>query len=352
MARSGINKALVKQARDALLARGEHPSIDAVRIALGHTGSKSTIHRYLKELESEDTPRLGAQDALSDPIATLVGQLAEQLETEAQAHIQAAEERHQAELKKRDADLEDLRQRQAQTEAERAALHDALEDTKAALARELSIKEGLLEQLQNLRLTQAETLKDVDALNQRIDLQAGHLSSLEEKHRHAREALEHYREATRVQREQDQRRHEQEVQQLQAELRQASQTLILRQDEITRLHRDNERLSSESRTWEQQAQEHQHQSVELRERLGEHQSRLGRLEATLERERAQQARLETIQERLRQQRDQARDALQNSQRAEQRLRESLAVREQIETRFQEHLERLMQRDQPREEKEE
>ena len=47
MARAGINKALVQRARDTLLARGEHPSIEAVRVELGNTGSKSTILRYL-----------------------------------------------------------------------------------------------------------------------------------------------------------------------------------------------------------------------------------------------------------------------------------------------------------------
>ena len=42
MARGGINKAVVQKARHALLARGAHPSIDAVRIELGNTGSKSS----------------------------------------------------------------------------------------------------------------------------------------------------------------------------------------------------------------------------------------------------------------------------------------------------------------------
>ncbi|WP_434113382.1 DNA-binding protein [Paraburkholderia caffeinilytica] len=35
-------------ARDALIAQGQHPSLDAIRIALGNTGSRTTIHRYLK----------------------------------------------------------------------------------------------------------------------------------------------------------------------------------------------------------------------------------------------------------------------------------------------------------------
>ena len=56
MARGGINKALVQHARAALLGRGRRPSIDAVRIELGNTGSKTTISRYLKELDAAAIP--------------------------------------------------------------------------------------------------------------------------------------------------------------------------------------------------------------------------------------------------------------------------------------------------------
>ncbi|WP_425612332.1 DNA-binding protein [Xanthomonas translucens] len=35
---------------DIGVQQGKHPSVDAVRVALGNTGSKTTIHRYLKEL--------------------------------------------------------------------------------------------------------------------------------------------------------------------------------------------------------------------------------------------------------------------------------------------------------------
>ncbi len=53
MARAGIYKSEVLRARDKLLATGRNPSIDAVREELG-TGSKTTIHRYLKEIEEEE----------------------------------------------------------------------------------------------------------------------------------------------------------------------------------------------------------------------------------------------------------------------------------------------------------
>ncbi|WP_256594744.1 hypothetical protein [Pseudomonas sp. OV226] len=59
--------------------------------------------------------------------------------------------------------------------------------------------------------------------------------------------LEHYRNAVKEQREQEQQRHEGQVQQVRVELRQLQHTLMLKQDELTRLNRDNERLLSEAR---------------------------------------------------------------------------------------------------------
>mgnify|MGYP003344303387 CR=1 FL=1 len=69
MARAGLSRLDVKRARDSLAAQGQHPSIDAIRIALGNTGSKTTIHRYLKELEEEEDTafaRVGARVWVAD----------------------------------------------------------------------------------------------------------------------------------------------------------------------------------------------------------------------------------------------------------------------------------------------
>ena len=72
-----------------------------------------------------------------------------------------------------------------------------------------------------------------------------HRLSLEEKHQHAREALEHFRAAAKEQREQDQRQSEQQIQFLQGELRSAKDTVNTQQQELIRSHEDNARLSSE-----------------------------------------------------------------------------------------------------------
>ncbi len=47
MARPGITFEQVAQAADALLAAGKNPTINAVREALGGTGSPNTVHRHL-----------------------------------------------------------------------------------------------------------------------------------------------------------------------------------------------------------------------------------------------------------------------------------------------------------------
>ena len=58
MARGGITQPLVEDARNRLLARGVHPSIDAIRAELGHTGSKTTISRHLKAIEAKESSQL------------------------------------------------------------------------------------------------------------------------------------------------------------------------------------------------------------------------------------------------------------------------------------------------------
>ena len=75
MARGGIYKAEVQRARERLLAQGRNPSIDAVRAELGHTGSKTTIHRYLKEIEEEEGAPSGSKIAVSEALQELVGRL-------------------------------------------------------------------------------------------------------------------------------------------------------------------------------------------------------------------------------------------------------------------------------------
>ncbi|MFY0732265.1 DNA-binding protein [Pseudomonas sp. NFX15] len=240
MARGGVNKAVVQAARLAILARGENPSIDAVRIEMGNTGSKTTIHRYLKELDDRNEPSEAPAAPIDDELMALVARLAQRLKEQAQEPIDQARSQYEEQRKALEIQFTEAQEANSelhqQYEFQSLALtqeSEALQDTRAMLQTEQTRNAGLNQALADFELR----LKDKDE----------QIRSLEEKHLHARDALEHYRNAVKEQREQEISRHEGQVQQLQMELRQAQQSALVRQDEITQLHRDNERLLTENR---------------------------------------------------------------------------------------------------------
>ncbi|PKH21482.1 integrase [Pseudomonas sp. 43NM1] len=288
MARGGVNKAVVQTARLAILARGENPSIDAVRIEMGNTGSKTTIHRYLKELDGGLQRTEEVAEPIDDELAGLVSRLAQRLKEQAQEPIDQAREAFEHQRKTLETQLDEAREAntelQQQYEIQSLALtqeSDALLQTRSMLQTEQTRNAGLNQALADFELR----LKDKDE----------QIHSLEDKHLHARDALEHYRNAVKEQREQEQRRHEGQVQQIQMELRQAQQSALVRQDEITQLHRDNERVLTESRGTLRELsllQEHLKQANNRQDQLLEHASRADN-ERTLLQERLRIALLES-----------------------------------------------------------
>lgn len=256
MARGGINKVLVQKARAALLARGVNPSIDAVRVELGNTGSKTTISRYLQELDNADPRPQADPRRLSDELTDIVEQLLKRLLEE--GNVALAQERlsHEQSVAALGKQIEGLEAELKKAQQETASRDSAL----VSQGEELSTTQSSLqtEMTRNARISQSCT--DLELRLQEKDQQ---IRSLEEKHAHARDALEHYRGAIKEQREQDQRRHETQLQQLQHELKQVQQSLMVRQDELTRLSRDNERLLGEARQQSKLA----HQSQDALKRL-------------------------------------------------------------------------------------
>lgn len=241
MARGGINKALVQRARQALLARGEHPSIDAVRAELGNTGSKTTIHRYLKELDETDPRQAGGHQQLSAELGDLVARLAERLREEAESELRAAQDVFATERAS-------LMQQIEQDRVRIGELEQRCEQLEQALSSEQAAHQQLRGQAQQMQVELARLDQLQRDQQMRLDEREAQIRSLEDKHQHAREALEHYRTSMKEQREQEQRRHEGQVQQLQVELRQGQQTLSIKQEEVLQLNRDNERLLGEARS--------------------------------------------------------------------------------------------------------
>jgi chromosome segregation ATPase len=261
MARAGLYKSDVKKARDALIAQGRHPSLDAIRIELGNTGSKTTIHKYLKELEEEQGFATNGQVSVSEAILKLVERLAMQLEAESTTKID--------DIKSQVTERErDHANKVTELTEQIELLNERLRDTDGKYKEQLTTTDQVREQLRNESIARHTAEQHVADLKERLLENEEHRRSLEEKHQHAREALEHYRSSVKEQREQDARRHEEQVQQLQAEMRQLQQSLVVKQEENTRLNLEGARLIGELT----------HAEISLRER----DSKLHRAEQMLE----------------------------------------------------------------------
>ncbi|HEX8405540.1 MAG TPA: DNA-binding protein [Duganella sp.] len=237
MARTGLDKSDVKKARDGILARSLYPSVDAVRIALGNTGSKTTIHKYLKELEAEEGggPH---KSTVSEALHDLVERLAARLEEEADERVVQAELEF---ARKEHACAETCRQLEAELIAERASTQ--------TLERRLQTEVD--EHAKTRAALQAETVarhtaaQEVAGLKDRLAENEQHRKSLEDKHIHARNALEQYRLSVKEQRGKDQRRHEHQVEQLKAEVRQQQLAVGAKQEEMTKLNQEGARVVME-----------------------------------------------------------------------------------------------------------
>lgn len=259
MARGGVNLAVVQKARNSLLMRGVYPSIDAVRVEIGNTGSKTTIARYLKQLESagsEANPRERMSGALRGVVESLLDQVQEE---GSQAFLEAhAEFEHERKLlisraEALESELDELKLRFDAQGHILATQTEELQTTQSTLQTEIT---------RNARLTQSNSDFEV-----RIQEKDGQIQSLEQKHMHAREALEHYRASIKEQRDQDMSRHESQVYQMQQELTVLQQTLMVKQEEITRLIRDNERFIAENRQHAREASQHREAVEALRGEL-------------------------------------------------------------------------------------
>ena len=254
MGRSGLYKSDVKQAREILLAQGKHPSVDAVRIALGNTGSKTTIHKYLRELQEEEGG--DRKSSISEVLQDLVERLAGQLQAEANEKLEEANVKHQEQARAQAELIATLR-------TEIHAVTERLAQANDALTQEQGTHASTRESLQDLTVTYRASEQRIVGLEERLYENEQHRQSLEQKHEHARQSLEHYRSSVREQREQDQRRHEQQVQQLQAEMRQLQQSLVVRQEEVTRLNQEGVRLVSDLSHTRKSLHDEQAQNREL-----------------------------------------------------------------------------------------
>ncbi|MFC6220372.1 DNA-binding protein, partial [Pelomonas aquatica] len=227
--RAGVTKGEVQRARLALIKAGRHPSIDAIRIELGNTGSKATIFRHLKDIEADEGGAGVPQGSVSEELLAFVTNLAGRLEFEAQERFDTLKASHVEEVRGLKEQLEKARgeARSGRSEAERSQVD---------LSAERAARQRVEADLTTLRLEHGQTATQLatqlEGVQAQLKASQAQVASLEEKHAHARDALEHFRNASREQRDREARLHEQQLQYLQREVAGGAEALTAKQTEL------------------------------------------------------------------------------------------------------------------------
>ena len=126
MARGGINKTLIKEARQELLRKGINPSLDSIRVQLGNTGSKSTIHRYLKEIEEQEAVQLNDEGLLNNTLKEMISRLASQLNADANEIVEKNEEESSKKINQLNDDLNTFKKQLTHAETQIESLETKL----------------------------------------------------------------------------------------------------------------------------------------------------------------------------------------------------------------------------------
>jgi chromosome segregation ATPase len=211
MARGGIYKSEVLRARNNLLAQGKYPSIDAIRIELGNTGSKSTIQRYMKEIDEDESPGARPAPSLSEELQRLLAPLAERLRIEAQEEVARLKAQHAEASAAAGSAAASLR-------AEIQSLSEALATARQQTAEAQERYEDAAKRLSAASAERAQAQQLAADLQIQLRAEAEHRSSVETKYADARRSLEHFREAAKEQREREAQAHENQVQFLQQDI--------------------------------------------------------------------------------------------------------------------------------------
>lgn len=179
MARSGVQYEDVQGAIEALLAKGEAPSVQKIREVLG-TGSFTTISDHLREwrFQRENGRDLPAAQAMPEPVQRLAENLwhkAEEVAGEALANYREQADRRvaetQAEMQEAQRRVENAEQREAALAAHLAGTEQRLEQRSAALARVESERDQWQERARQFEERLKRTLQQLDKLQQENEQQ-------------------------------------------------------------------------------------------------------------------------------------------------------------------------------------
>ncbi|MCD6027280.1 MAG: hypothetical protein K0R08_1799 [Solimicrobium sp.] len=190
MGRAGILYSHVAKAAAALVADGKNPTVDTIRVALGDTGSKSTIAPLLKRWKAEHQEAILEADlGMSVELLQAVKNIYEKMQTDVIDQLEQVQITHQTGVEAAVKQMQQAKAKNVQQEKINTGLRSELERINTTL-----------KQLQTEHHAATVTLSSVQAenvgLNQRLADRATEINALNQQLNQARMQFEHYQEAT------------------------------------------------------------------------------------------------------------------------------------------------------------
>lgn len=216
MARHGISYEDVKRAAESIVSQQENPTVDRVRLAMGGTGSKSTIAPLLKRWRQNVGSAMTEKNSLPDFLLTAVQNLYDEMEATKEQEITQHAETYLA----KSLALEQTFASQAQLIAD---LTNKLEQTTAALQVQTQEHQLKQDQLMHWQLLHTRLEAEHQGSQLRLQDQQTELQQLHKQLTQLSAQFEHYQKATAELRQQERLQADQKQQALEHELQQTRQ---------------------------------------------------------------------------------------------------------------------------------
>ena len=228
MARSGVSYFDVEKAASTLLAAGTNPTVDSVRAELGHTGSRTTINKYLKDWRENRHDLKDSQTLLNEYLTEIIGNLALKLREQASEPLekerQKWRDKEQSLLQQAEVYCTKIADISRQYEQECQA-HQLLRDHNQELEKSLNTLQKQLSKNDQALAAATAALAEKDR----------HILTADEKYQHSQANLEHFRTATAAARDQLISDHQQQIAQLSGQNHQQQQLITHQQEKAVEL---------------------------------------------------------------------------------------------------------------------
>jgi chromosome segregation ATPase len=230
MARAGILYSDLANAAAQLIAEGKNPTVDSVRVALGSTGSKSTIAPLLKRWKAEHQEAVvDVAQGLGLPGSLLQAMkgIHEQLQEDVRQQLEQAHDAHHVALLAAEAatqQAEDAKRVSANNAVAVAAELDLVRESHAQLGT----------QYQALCVRQATLQAEQEGAQQRLADRAAEVVALNTQLTQVRTQFDHYLDAAAEQRTQERQAADQRIMRLEQELAGLRQQHIQQQSAIAK----------------------------------------------------------------------------------------------------------------------